>query len=172
VIAAVCDDDDADGGEQGATTTEAEQIGGSVEVLAKWTGVEFDAAREVMHAFDDETGIKVDLQGVGDDLPTILTTRIEGGDPPDVAQLPQPGLLTNLAERGELKPIEDLVGDTVDQSYAEIWREMGSHGGTLYGVWFKVANKSTVWYSVSVLEDNGLEPPETWDEWVRLRRAT
>jgi alpha-glucoside transport system substrate-binding protein len=120
----------------------------------------------VMAAFTDETGIKVNLQGVGDDLPTILSTRVEGGNPPDVAQLPQPGLLTDLAERDELLPIDEIVGEDLEERYAEVWRELGSHDGKLYGVWFKAANKSTVWYSVPTWEEAELEPPETWEDWV------
>jgi alpha-glucoside transport system substrate-binding protein len=164
LAAAACgggdDDDDATSGTTGAGA------GDTVEMIAKWTGGELEAAQAVMAAFTDETGIQVDLQGVGDDLPTILTTRIEGGNPPDVAQLPQPGLLVDLAERGALLSIEDVVGDAVDERYAPVWRELGSHDGTLYGVWFKAANKSTVWYRVPAWEDAELEPPETWDDWV------
>jgi alpha-glucoside transport system substrate-binding protein len=139
---------------------------GTVEVIAKWTGGELDAAKQVMEAFTRKTGIRVDLQGVGDDLPTILSTRVEGGDPPDVAQLPQPGLLVDLARRGALRPIDELVGREVDQRYARIWRELGSADGKLYGVWFKGANKSTVWYNVRTFRDKQVEPPGSYRQWV------
>jgi ABC-type glycerol-3-phosphate transport system substrate-binding protein len=158
-------DDEEDAGTTSGTTEE-DLSGDTVEVLAKWTGGELDAAKKVMAAFTEETGIKVDLEGVGDDLPTILSTRVEGGDPPDVAQLPQPGLLVDLAKRGALKPIDDLVGDAVDERYAPVWKELGSHEGTLYGVWFKAANKSTVWYDVKAWEKAGVEPPTTLEEWI------
>ncbi len=161
LLGAACGDgDDDDNG--GAAPTD----GGSVSMLAKWTGGELENAKKVMAAFTEETGIEVDLEGVGDDLPTILSTRVEGGTPPDLAQLPQPGLLQDLAERGELEPIEDVVGDAVDERYASHWRDFGSHDGELYGLWFKVANKSTVWYDVQALEEAELEPPETYEEWV------
>ena len=165
LTAAACgDDDNGDGATD--TTGGAAGTGDTVEMIAKWTGGELDAAQEVMAAFTDETGIKVDLQGVGDDLPTILSTRIEGGNPPDVAQLPQPGLLTDLAERDALLPIDDVVGEDVEERYADVWNELGSHDGQLYGVWFKAANKSTVWYNVPIWEDAEIEPPETWEDWV------
>ena len=41
---------------------------------------------------------------------------------------------------------------------------MGSVDGTLYGLLFKAANKSTVWYNVQAFEDAGVEAPTTWDE--------
>ena len=156
-------DDDEDATD---TTGGAAGTGDTVEMIAKWTGGELEAAQAVMEAFTEKTGIKVNLQGVGDDLPTILSTRVEGGDPPDLAQLPQPGLLVDLAERNALLPIDEFVGDEVEERYAAVWNELGSHDGKLYGVWFKAANKSTVWYSVPAWEEAELEPPETWEEWV------
>ncbi|MGH9179610.1 MAG: ABC transporter substrate-binding protein [Acidimicrobiales bacterium] len=165
LTAAACGDDD-DGDATSDTTGGAQPTGQTVEMIAKWTGAELEAAQQVMEAFTEKTGIDVNLQGVGDDLPTILSTRVEGGDPPDLAQLPQPGLLVDLAQRNALKPIGDFLGDAVDERYAPVWKELGSHNGTLFGVWFKGANKSTVWYSVPTWEDAELEPPTTWEEWV------
>jgi ABC-type glycerol-3-phosphate transport system substrate-binding protein len=34
--------------------------------------------------------------------------------------------------------------------------------GTLYGLWFKAANKSTVWYNAQVFADAGVAPPRDW----------
>src|SRR5690606_30760712 len=65
--------------------------------------------------------------------------------------------------QGALQPIEDVAGEEIDENYDEIWRELGTVDGELYGVWFKAANKSTVWYNVPVFEDAGVEPPEDWD---------
>ena len=169
LLVAGCGDDDeeegAGGGGQTEATADPSLRGQTVEVMAKWTGSELDAAKQVMDAFTTKTGINVNLQGVGDDLPTILSTRVEGGNPPDIAQLPQPGLLTDLAGRGALKPI-DFVSDAVEERYGEVWQQLGSHDGKLYGVWFKAANKSTVWYSVKAWKDNDVEAPKDWDAWV------
>ena len=162
---AACGDDDDDG-EATSDTTAAAGAGDTVEMIAKWTGGELEAGKAVMEAFTEKTGIKVNLQGAGDDLPTILSTRVEGGNPPDLAQLPQPGLLNDLAARNALIPIDEFAGEAVDERYAPIWKELGSSGGKLYGVWFKAANKSTVWYNVPAWEEAELEPPTTWEEWV------
>ena len=141
---------------------------GSIVVMAKWgaSGGEGDAFQQVLDAFTEKTGITVRYVGVGDELPTILSTQVEGGAPPDVAILPQPGLLIDLASIGALVPIEDAAGATLDSNFAPVWRELGSADGVLYGVFFKGANKSTVWYDVNVFADNGITPPTTWEEWV------
>ena len=87
--------------------------------------------------------------------------RIEGGDPPDVAIFPQPGVVQSFAEQGDLIELEDIAGDEVDANYGKGAREAGSVDGTLYGVWFRAAQKSTVWYNVDVFEGAGVEPPTT-----------
>jgi ABC-type glycerol-3-phosphate transport system substrate-binding protein len=97
----------------------------------------------------------------------VLGTRIEGGSPPQLAILPQPGLLNDLVDQDALEPIDDIVGDAIDKSYAPIWRDLGSaEDDTLYGLFFKGVNKSTVFYNVEAFEDAGVEPPETWEEFI------
>ena len=39
----------------------------------------------------------------------------------------------------------------------------GSVDGDLYGVWFKAANKSTMWYNADIYDEAGAEEPEDWD---------
>ncbi|HEX7095124.1 MAG TPA: extracellular solute-binding protein [Acidimicrobiales bacterium] len=181
LVFAACGDDDDDGGaqpdttqEDGGDTTEAPSLEGqSIEVAAVWSAgsdeqPNFEA---VLDLFEEQTGASVTFVSTGDDIATVLGTRLEGGDPPDVAMLPQPGLMRDLVNQGALRPIEDIAGDLVDENFAPIWRELGSVNGELYGVWFKAANKSTFWYRPDLLEDAGVEPPETWDELIDVAQA-
>jgi len=39
--------------------------------------------------------------------------------------------------------------------------DLATAGGKLYGLFFKGANKSTVWYNVKAFNDAGVQPPET-----------
>jgi ABC-type glycerol-3-phosphate transport system substrate-binding protein len=138
--------------------------GEEVEVAAVWSGAEQKSFRAVLDAFEDRTGASVTYTSTGDDIAAVLTPRIAGGDAPDVAILPQPGLLADFAGQGVLEPIEDVAGTAVDRNYSPIWRELGSADGTLYGVWFKAANKSLWWYNAQVLKDAGVKPPKTFDD--------
>ena len=153
------DNGDGNGGDAGG-----DSVGGTVEVAAVWSGDEQAAFQTVLDAFTEETGIETSFTSTGDDIATVLGSRIAGGDPPDVAVLPQPGLLNDLVEQDALQPIEDVAGDAVDENFAEVWRELGTVGDQLYGVWFKAANKSTMWYRPPAFEAAGVEPPETWEE--------
>jgi hypothetical protein len=158
LIAAAC------AGEPERPLEEAGDLSGeTVEVAAVWTGEEQASFEAVLNEFAQQTGATVNFTSTGEDIATVLGTRIEGGNPPDIALLPQPGLLRDLVGQDALIPIDDIAGDAVDENYASIWREFGSVDDTLYGVWFKAANKSTFWYNVNVFNDAGVTPPEDWD---------
>jgi alpha-glucoside transport system substrate-binding protein len=168
---AACGDDDGNGNGAAADPDLAELDGETVEVAAVWTGTEEERFVEVLDALEEETGATVTYTATGDDIAAALGPRLAGGRPPDVAILPQPGLLRNYAEAGDLQPVEDVVGDVVDESYAEVWRELGSVDGELYGVWYKAANKSLVWYNVDVLDQAGVEPPEDWEGFLEAAQT-
>jgi alpha-glucoside transport system substrate-binding protein len=150
--------------------TGADLAGRSLEVAGVWSGAEQRYFERVLAGFTDRTGIRVRFTSTGEGIGTALRVRLDRASPPDVAVLPQPGLLVDLAKRGELQPIEALVGQVVDESYAPSWRHLGSVDGTLYGVWFKAANKSTVWYSPAAFRRAGVRPPTTWEELLRVAR--
>lgn len=143
-----------------------EQIGGRLEVAAVWTGAEQESFQKVLDEFTDRTGTEVTFTSTGDRIATVLRTRIEGGEPPEIAILPQPGLMNDLVEQDALEPIDDIVGEQIEESWAPDWRELGSADDTLYGLFFKGANKSTVWYNVPAFEEAEVSPPETWEEFI------
>ena len=95
----------------------------------------------------------------------MLSTAVEGGNPPDIAALPQPGFMTDFAQRGALKPI-DFAEDAIKEGFSQSWLDLGTVDGKLYGLFFKGANKSTIWYNVPVFKDAGVEPAETWDDFL------
>jgi alpha-glucoside transport system substrate-binding protein len=163
LLAAACTGDDGGSTDGGGTAAGGETI----EVAATWTGPEQDRFQMVLDGFAEQSGADVRFLSAGDDIAAFVGPRIEGGDPPDVAMLPQPGVLQSFADQGDLIPIDDIAGDEVDQNFSETAREVGSADGTLYGVWFKTAQKSTVWYNTNVFADAGVEPPATWDELLK-----
>ncbi|HVL64003.1 MAG TPA: extracellular solute-binding protein, partial [Actinomycetota bacterium] len=138
--------------------------GGSVNVVAVWTGEEQASFEAVLDAFTEETGIETQYNSTGDDVGAFLGTQIEGGSPPDVAMLPQPGLMRDLASAGNLVAANEDVSAALEENFAPVWTDLGSVDGELYGVYFKAANKSTWWYNTSVFQQAGVEPPSDWDE--------
>jgi ABC-type Fe3+ transport system substrate-binding protein len=169
-VAAGCggDDDDEEAGDTGtggAATTAEEQVSGSISILAVWTGAEGESFQAVLDGFKEQNpDVTVRYQSAKDPG-QVLATSVEGGNPPDLAALPSPGLMRDFANRNALKPI-DFARDTIAEGYSESWLDLGSVDGTLYGVFFKGANKSTVWYNVQAFEDAGVEAAENWDDFL------
>lgn len=143
--------------------------GETIEVIAVWQDAEAEAFGEVLEAFEARTGATVEFTSTaGRDISVVLDERLADRTQPDVAILPQPGLLPDLADRGAILPLDDLVGDDVRAGYAPEWQRLGSVDGELYGVWFKAANKSLVWYSIGAFEQAGVIPPADLEGLVRI----
>ena len=169
-LAAGCggDDDDDGGGGEAATTQEegeAAAVSGSIDILALWTAGEQESFQAVLDGFTEQNpDVNISYRSAEDVRP-VLSTAIEGGNPPDLAALPNPGLMRDFVERGALKPI-DFARETVEENFAQSWVDLASVDGKLYGVFFKGANKSTVWYNVHAYEDAGIEPAEDWETFL------
>ncbi|HTQ89822.1 MAG TPA: ABC transporter substrate-binding protein [Streptosporangiaceae bacterium] len=142
--------------------------GQKLEVAAVWSGVEQQHFELVLRAFTRQTGVSVSYTSAGYSVPAFLAARLAKGHPPDVAFLPQPGLLRRYAGEHLLVPLDRVAGSAVASNYSRAWRQLGSAGGRLYGVWFKAANKSLIWYNEDVFERAGVAPPTGVDGLVSL----
>jgi alpha-glucoside transport system substrate-binding protein len=117
--------------------------------------------------FEDCTGIDIVYEG-SDQFEAQLPTRIAGGNAPDLAWIPQPGLLAKLVSQGGPKPAPQAVSDNVDKYFNPAWKTYGSVDGTFYGAPNSSNMKSFVWYSPTVFKDKGYTVPTTWDELFKL----
>jgi len=150
-----------DGG--GESAGGGELSGKTLNVAAAWSGAEQKNFEAVLDEFSERTGAKVNYTSFGDKAPTYISSQLEGGTPPNVAIVGQPALMQSLAKDGDIKPVGDSVREAVEKNYSESWLDLGSVDGDLYGVWFKAANKSTVWYNADIYDEAGAEAPKDWD---------
>jgi alpha-glucoside transport system substrate-binding protein len=134
----------------------------SLTLLHGITGPDEQAALQaVIDAFTEETGTLVEVE-VSPDFDTVIITRVTGGNPPDVALYPQPGVLGRLAERGDVLPLQE-VGVDVDalgDGLIEGAVEAATFDDESYGVVSKVNVKSLLWYAAAPLEEAGYELPD------------
>jgi alpha-glucoside transport system substrate-binding protein len=144
--------------------------GQTIEVAAVWSNDEQASFEHVLDEFEQQTGAEVTYVSGGDELPTVLSTRLAGGSPPDVAIVSQPALMQAMAGDGALVPLDAATEALIDEQYAPVWKELGTVDGTLYGFVFKAANKSTVWYNAEELGPDFV-PPADWDAFVDLLRT-
>jgi ABC-type Fe3+ transport system substrate-binding protein len=163
------DDDDEGGGGTGAADTGGDgggDVSGEVSVVSTWSGPEQASFEEVIAGFEEQyPDVDVSYDSAGDALPTVLSTAVEGGNPPSVAVVAQPGLIQGYVERGALQPI-DFAEDTIAENFSESVIQVGTFDDQLYALLFKAANKSTVWYNVQAFEDAGVEASDNWDDFL------
>ena len=164
LVAAGCgggDDDSAATGTEGGGG-----VSGSISIMGIWVGPEQESFQAVIDGFTEQNpDVEVRYNPVGDELPTVLSTAVEGGNPPDIAAPAQPGFVQGLVDDGALKPIS-FAEDTIRENFGDSGVAVGTFNDDLYGLFFKASNKSTVWYNVHSYEEAGIQPPETWDDFI------
>jgi alpha-glucoside transport system substrate-binding protein len=143
---------------------------GSITITSLWGGQEEIAFQAVLDAFSEESGIEATYEANRTDYATVLRTRIQGENPPDVAIIPGIGTLRSLARDGSLVSIDDLGIDraSIEGNYAPGILDVGVVDDELYGLMVKLNSKSTIWYSPERFEEMGVEPPEDWDGLLQL----
>lgn len=148
-----------------------------VSFMTTFGGSELDALNQSLSAFTEATGIQVIVESNRELVP-ILRTRIAGGSPPDVALIPQPGLVAEFARAGSILPLVNADGSDglisqslLDENYSPGIQALGVVDGAVYGILAKANSKSTMWYKPPQFEELGLEVPTTWEELMAVQQA-
>ena len=166
VLAACAEDKGADdeggsgsgGGGEAAKTT--------LTISGPETGSEADGFTEALGAFTEESGIKIDYTG-SRDFETQIRVAAEGGDLPDIAVIPQPGLVRDLADK--ITPVPKRVLDAHGDEFNDYVLELVTVDDEVLGVPNKADVKSVIWYSPKVFKEKGYTIPKTWDEVTKLQ---
>jgi ABC-type glycerol-3-phosphate transport system substrate-binding protein len=154
-----------------SSTGTQELKGTTIEVAAKWTGPEQANFQKVLSAFEKQTGAKVNYASTGENTDAYLGPRIQAKQPPDIAILPQPGLVAQYAKKGDLKPLSADVSAAIDANYSPYWKQLGSVDGKTYGVLVKAAYKSIIWYRTKAFDDAGVQPPADWASFAKAAQT-
>lgn len=141
---------------------------GKVFILGAFRGGEATAFESVIKVFEEQNpDIDVIYTGTGE-FETLITVRVEAGDPPDIAAFPQPGAVAKLAREGHLVPLWDGALAVYDVNYQPAWKELSKVDGTPYGMFHRVNAKGWIWYNKPAFEAAGYKVPTTWDELMSL----
>jgi alpha-glucoside transport system substrate-binding protein len=166
LVAAACGGGNGETGAAGTTGGGAECGSGTISLMGIWVATEQKSIQAVLDGFKAKCpDVTVKYNPAGDNIVTVLATAVQGGNPPDLATIAQPGTIREYAQRDEIKPI-DFAKDTISANYSQSAVDLGTIDGKLYSFLFKGANKSTVWYNVPLFEDAGVEAPKTWEEFL------
>jgi alpha-glucoside transport system substrate-binding protein len=154
------------GGGGGGAAPTAQTVSGSVSVTGIWVGEEQRSFQAVIDDFRSRfPNVKVTYTPAGNNLPTILTTAVQGGSPPDVAAPSQPGLVSSFVRQHKLKPL-DFARRTTLANFGRAIVDLGTVNGRFYSLVFKADNKSTVFYNVQAYKDAGVTPASDWNAFL------
>ncbi|MEV5834486.1 ABC transporter substrate-binding protein [Nocardia sp. NPDC052112] len=131
----------------------------SIRIGVSWSGAELAAFRKVLAPMPFARS--VDVIPMGDEIGTAFSAG--GKSAPDIVLLPQAGQVRTLVDAGKLRPVPDaLWTDDQGARYPELWRQLLHHNGKPYGVPFKAADKSLVWYDRQAVDKYHLGDPADW----------
>ncbi|WP_024805237.1 hypothetical protein [Nocardia sp. BMG51109] len=143
---------------------------GVLRIAVPWDGAGLTAFQAVLERIRSPGAdasaypYPVDVLPLGDDVDTAL--NIAGRDAPDIVMLPEAGRVRELAGTG-LRAVGDSLWTAAGPPlYGPPWRELLWHrtidgdAESLYGVPFKAANKSLVWYDREAFGDG--DAPRSW----------
>ncbi len=144
--------------------------GQTVTITGPWLQPEDDVFRSVLDYFAAATGAEVIYTG-SDSFEQQIVIDAEAGAAPNIAVFPQPGLASDMANRGLLHPLPDGMGDWIAGNYGagESWVDLGTFtnkdgSDQLYGFFYNVNVKSLVWYVPENFEDADYEVPKTMED--------
>ena len=143
-----------------------QQVGAAaVTVLGSWEGPELDSFQAMVEPFEERTGIRV-LYSSTRDLKGVIERGIATGNPPDVAGLPGPGYMLDLARSGALKDLSAAIDlGQYKRETAPAFVDLGTIDDRVVGVFIKGTVKGLLWYNPAVYR---LGTPGTWAELTHL----
>ena len=177
LTATACGSSDDDGGSDSASSGSSsidcapykafgDLKGKTVSVYTSITAPE-DAPHQASYKpFEDCTGVTIKYEG-SKEFEAQLPVRVKGGNAPDIAYLPQPGLLKTLVATGAVKEAPPEVVANVEKNMPD-WKQYGTVDGKFYAAALGANVKSFVWYSPQAFKDKGYEVPKTWAELLAL----
>jgi ABC-type glycerol-3-phosphate transport system substrate-binding protein len=148
----------------------AQDLSGELVILQWQGGVEADLWRDLEAAFmEANPGVTVRelvVTGQGD-MRGPMRAALLGGETVDIIINTWPAFRSELADAGIIGPIDaEWEAHGWSEQLSDSWRELGSIGEEAYGLTYTYGDRSAIWYVTETLENAGIEPPTTWDEYV------
>jgi alpha-glucoside transport system substrate-binding protein len=142
--------------------------GKTVDIQVQWTGGELANFQASVADFAKATGITIQVDSVPSSHETVLKSRIEGGAPPDIAQLAQPTPVLAYAAEGKVIDLASFM--PADKLKTEHPATIGlvSQGSNIWGLPYKADVKSTIWYPIKAFAAAGYQVPKTWTDLIAL----
>jgi alpha-glucoside transport system substrate-binding protein len=164
VLTAGCLSDGGGGGGGGGN----DNTSNTIEIMYAFTTDQESGFKDEVDAWAAENDVEVKYTQTSD-FNSLINTRVQGNDAPDVALFPQPGIMKDMADQGLLADLSDVVDSGDLDNLIQGAVETGQLDGTQYAIPMSINIKSIVFYPKQAAEAAGLtSPPETIDDLIAL----
>ncbi|MET0997206.1 MAG: extracellular solute-binding protein [Marmoricola sp.] len=141
--------------------------GGDDKSVTLWSSMDQpvqDGLQKVVEEKAKAEGIKINWQKV-ENINQLIMQKIQANDTPDIAFIPQPGVVGDIVKRGKAEPLDDIVDmSALESSMIPGTLEAGTVDDKLYGLLVSASNKSLVFYPKKAWDKAGYKAPTTIDE--------
>ena len=138
----------------------------TIEIMFGFGGDQTQGFKDSLEPFAKANGLTIKYTQ-SDSFDTLIRTRQQGNNLPDIALFPQPGLLKDIQKRAQGKMVElDSVLDMgkIKGSMVPGIADAAVVDGKTYGVPVSMNIKSLVFYPKKAFEAKGYKAPQTLDE--------
>jgi alpha-glucoside transport system substrate-binding protein len=136
-----------------------------------WTSMDqpiVDGMEKSLAAKAEEAGIDVQWERVTG-IDKLIMTKLNASDKPDIAIVPQPGVVANMVKRDGALPLDDVLDmSSIEDSMLPGIIEAGTVDGQYYGLQVNANVKSIVFYPKKAWEEAGYPTPASLDELTEL----
>ncbi len=154
LILAGCGGSDGDSGDSGSDDKKV-TIWSSIDQAVQ------DGLQKKLTEKAKAEGITIDWQKV-DDINSLIMTKIQSGETPDIALIPQPGVVKDMVAQGATRPLDDVLDmGALEESMVPGTLDAGTVDGELQGLLVSMNVKSLVFYNKPAWEAAGYEAPDS-----------
>lgn len=153
---AACGGDSGNGGGGGSDSKD----------ITIWTSMDqavVDGLSSKTVAMAKDKGINLKWERV-DDINKVLLPAIQSGSAPDIAIVPQPGVVKTIADVDAATPLDGILDSSVTDTLLPGLLEAGKVDGKTYGLVVSMNVKSLVFYNKKAWEAKGYPIPTSLDE--------
>ncbi|MFL6179361.1 MAG: ABC transporter substrate-binding protein [Actinomycetes bacterium] len=147
--------------------------GGGDDTVTIWTSMDqpiVDGMEKSLAAKAKDADITVKWQRVTG-IDKLIMTKLNASDRPDIAVLPQPGVVANVVKRGGGVPLDDVLDmGALEDSMLPGIVDAGKVNDKYYGLQINANVKSLVFYPKKAWEKAGYPIPKSLDELSQLTK--
>ena len=149
---------------------DAGKADGVVTIYGTIADTEAELLQQSWADWEKSNNIQIKYEG-NKEFETQISIRAQGGNAPDIAIFPQPGLLGDLASRDLIQPAPDGVKANVEKYWSKDWAAYATTDDTLYGAPLMASVKGFIWYSPKKFADNDWPFPTPGQELLDLTKT-